>query len=229
MRKLLPMMTAVLLVAACGGDDEPSNPAGTGAAGAVAGMAGTGGVAGTAVSGMGGMAGTAASGMGGMAAGTAAGMGAGTAATGGPCDPYAASGAPRGTKDAVATLLRGPVGDSTMVGGCAFSSCHNSSGMASLDLDVPDIATALVNVPACQAEGFSRVTPGNPNMSWLWIKLVGPFDADGNVQNAATPKACPDTPMGTLGGAMPWTGGASIPLPDEQLFQICTWIEDGAM
>ena len=127
-------------------------------------------------------------------------------------------------------ILRGtPDPSDAMVGSCAFMSCHNSSGMATLNLDMPDIGASLVNVPACQAEGVNRVTPGNPAMSWLWVKLTGPFDVDGNVQNAAVPKACPDTTAGSLGGAMPWTGGASIPLPDDQLFQICTWIEDGAL
>lgn len=151
-----------------------------------------------------------------------------------PCDPYAASGAPRGTHDAVALILRGDGTPTNMAGSCAFSSCHTgSTPRATLDLTAnPNITTALVNVPSCQAAGMVRVLPGDPTMSWLWIKLTGPYNlTTGAITFPATPQNCAHTdPPGTLGGSMPWTGGGMpIPLGDAQLFQICSWIEDGGL
>lgn len=219
----------VLAVLGCGGDDSGGTPGGTGGLMPIGGAGGlTGGAGGTTG---GAVAGT---GTGGTVAGMAGagGMGGGTPPG---CDAYEAMapGTARGTYDSVAMLLRGPADMDPMTNGaCTFSSCHSTTAnKATLDLTAMlDITSVLVNVPSCQAEGLDRVEPGNPGMSWMWIKLAGPFDAgSGKVTFAATPKTCMSTTADApLGLAMPWTGGPSVPLLPDQMFQICSWIEDGA-
>ena len=67
-----------------------------------------------------------------------------------------------------------------------------------------------------------RFVPFDPSMSWLWIKLTGPYDPNtGAILFGATPQPCADTDPGTLGASMPWTGGGMpIPLGDDQLEQV---------
>jgi hypothetical protein len=166
---------------------------------------------------------------GGTMAGTA-GMG-GTGTTPG-CEVFEAMampGTPRGTHDTVAAILRGDGTPTNMFGSCAFSSCHQGAApRATLNLtEMPDITPVLVNVPSCQAEGLDRVEPGDPSKSWLWIKLAGPFDSSGAVTHSATPKTCAHTLPMTLGLGMPMTGGVPMWEP-ERLFQVCSWIADGA-
>ncbi len=149
-----------------------------------------------------------------------------------PCDSYEAMapGTPRGTHDVVGTILRGDGSPTNPMGSCAFSSCHSSAAKAMLDLTaMPDITTALVNVPACETADLVRVKPMDPLASWLWIKLVGPYDAEGNITYPATPQNCSGATPGTLGILMPWSPGAPVLLLPAQLFQICSWIQDGAL
>jgi hypothetical protein len=111
-------------------------------------------------------------------------------------------------------------------------SCHNNTAKAMLDFTaMPDLTALLVNVPACEAQGMVRVKPGDPVNSWLWIKLVGPDDASGNITHAATPQNCSGATPGTTGVLMPWGAKTSDPktmLAPAQLFTICSWITDGA-
>lgn len=229
MRASLLMLSVLLLtVVGCGGDDGSGGQAGT-TIGGVGGVPATGGVGGAA----GTIAGT---GTGGTIAGTGI-AGMGTGGTGMPattpdCAVFEAMapGTPRGTREAVGVILRGDGSATNPMGSCAFSSCHSSTAKAMLDVSVmPDFATTLVNVPACETPDLMRVKPGDPLASWLWIKLVGPADAEGNITYPATPQNCSGAPPGTLGILMPWSPGSPTSLLPAQLFQICTWIQDGAL
>lgn len=219
----------VLALSGCGGDD-----AGTAGPGPLTPISG-GTTAGTMVAlGSTGGAMVGAGATGGAVAGMAGAGGMGGGSTTPDCSAYEmlAPGTPRGTHDAVATILRGTVDTADMdVGACAFTACHNSTAKATLNLTaMPDITPALVNVPACEAQGMVRVKPGDPLNSWLWIKLVGPADASGNITHTATPQNCSGATPGTLGVLMPWGAtSAETMLPPDRLFQICSWITDGAL
>ena len=235
MRVLAITVSALLLTAsACGGDDSGAGGQGgaitfTGGMGVVTtggiGVATTGGVGMTTTGGMGGVAGVAGTGTGGTMAGTSGGEPPS-------CDVYAAMapGTARGSHDIVAAMLRGDGSATNPLGACAFSSCHSDAANGMLNLTtMPDITTALVNVPACEAPALMRVKPMDPASSWLWIKLTGPADASGNITYATTPQACKGADAGTLGILMPWSPGSPASLEPTQLFQICSWIQDGAL
>lgn len=92
---------------------------------------------------------------------------------------------------------------------CASSSCHGSSKQAGLDLRDGAAYASLVNVDpdkaAAVSAGLKRVTPGNPDKSFLVVKL-------GTV------------PSG-MGSRMPQGGK---PLSSAQIQAIKDWISNGA-
>lgn len=57
---------------------------------------------------------------------------------------------------------------------CSYIRCHGGSvfGAALLFERDADFAKQLVNVPACQYDSMPRVTPFDPERSWLMIKLT---------------------------------------------------------
>jgi hypothetical protein len=101
-------------------------------------------------------------------------------------------------------------------GTCTDASCHSAVGRAGdlvLEADPSDaqfVYNQLVNVPAANfaasQEGLLRVEPGNPDGSFLLIKLHGPTPAQG----ARMPSGKP-------------------PLADSQLQLIHDWINQGAL
>jgi len=144
--------------------------------------------------------------------------------------------------------------EATIRNGCGTSSgtCHGGDGgNAMLDLGAVldegrPITDALVDVPACEYDFFDRVEPGDPDRSWLYVKLTQAHTEDGLLEftpDAAwdpglTPDAegnlpestCPLTDDGAIsfGYVMPRNPGAPSPLPDEDLDLIRRWILMGA-
>ena len=125
---------------------------------------------------------------------------------------------------------------------CAYERCHSGAilGGGLSFAPATDYASVLIGVPACEYERFSRVEPGSPERSWLFIKLTAEvrghddpyadyilFDPapDWN----ADERGCRDrTDDGTplFGQRMPLT--APNMLPEAELEAVRAWIEAGA-
>lgn len=89
---------------------------------------------------------------------------------------------------------------------CALAGCHSSgSASAGLSLAAGDSFGALVNVPSSQVPSLNRVTPNNPDSSYLVKKLRG----DADIQGARMPNGSP-------------------PLSAAELDRIVRWINAGA-
>ncbi len=115
---------------------------------------------------------------------------------------------------------------------CSLSSaCHASRGRAGLTYEgLMDFTEPLVGVPSCQYPPMPRVDPGNPDNSWLMIKIDGMYDADGNIE--FTPEAGFTPPTGdpdceTFGTVMP-QNATPIPLPMREVTMFRDWIAAGA-
>jgi hypothetical protein len=136
---------------------------------------------------------------------------------------------PRGTYEDVSLIFGGPE-QGAAIGSCSASSCHGGSrARAELDFKQgPDLITVLVNVPACENPDMMRVTPGNPDESWLWVKLTHPITdtASGLIDYPGTPADCTGVING-FGTRMPFQAPYSG-LSEDKLHLIKTWIEDGA-
>jgi hypothetical protein len=87
--------------------------------------------------------------------------------------------------------------------GCTNSSCHGSARMAGLDLRSGASYASLVNVRAT-SENLVRVVPGDPDGSYLVIKVEG---------------------RQSVGARMPQTGS---PLDTIDLTNLRNWIAQGA-
>jgi mono/diheme cytochrome c family protein len=81
--------------------------------------------------------------------------------------------------------------------------CHGDGGNAGLDLRSGQSYTNLVGIKATESD-LSRIEPGEPMNSWLYLKLTGQQD------------------VGTM---MPPTGFLDADLTD----LVRTWIEEGAL
>jgi hypothetical protein len=88
--------------------------------------------------------------------------------------------------------------------GCTSSGCHGSASLGGLDLRPGSAYTALVGVPA-RAEPIQRVIPGNPQGSYLIIRVEG---------------------RQTVGSRMPLGGMA---LDNIDLTNLRNWIQRGAL
>lgn len=117
---------------------------------------------------------------------------------------------------------------------CTFTtSCHGGSrGQASLlFMGVDDLTTELNGVPSCQYDAMPRVDPGNPDNSWMMVKIDGMRDASNMVVFTPDPGWTPDTsdPLcpgdGNFGLGMPF---GAPPLPDNEIEMIRQWIANGA-
>ena len=125
---------------------------------------------------------------------------------------------------------------------CSYARCHSGS-LVGGSLQFPlqgDYASALVDIPSCQYPDLPRVAPGDPERSWLMIKLtaqVRPKDdplADYILFEPetgwdASKRGCRDEePDGKplFGQRMPLT--APNLLPDAELAAIREWIREGA-
>lgn len=139
---------------------------------------------------------------------------------------------------------------------CAFSSsCHggDSDGEAMLNFaalldDDQPITDALVGVESCEYSFLPRVDPGNPEGSWLYIKLTAP-QVDNLIQFTPDPEWDPglerrengDYPLSTcplverdnqdeiiFGAPMPLNKHPR-PLAAAKIEMIRQWIEMGAL
>ena len=97
---------------------------------------------------------------------------------------------------------------------CALSGCHTGPNPQNgLDLTMGGATDNLVNVPATWDANFLRVEAGNPDDSYLYMKLIG----DPRIQGEPMPKC------------QPQPGCAWIALPADELTAIFDWINgDGA-
>lgn len=135
--------------------------------------------------------------------------------------------------------------------GSTSSSCHGGvRGSARLNFQLladteRPYTDALVGVEACEYDFMPRVDPGNPDNSWLMIKISGPHDAEGlltftpdpgwdsgltpRMDGSFPPSQCPLVEDGelTFGSVMPESGGEIFLEPAEiTLFR--EWILAGA-
>lgn len=125
---------------------------------------------------------------------------------------------------------------------CAYQRCHAPpilGGGLSFAKDV-DFHAQLVGVTACEYERMKRVEPGDPERSWLMVKLTAearklgepyptfiyfdpPPDWDPNERGCRS-QTSDGAPL--FGQRMPAT--APNMLPPEEIETIRRWIEDGA-
>lgn len=89
---------------------------------------------------------------------------------------------------------------------CALSGCHAPPApQLGQDLSPGSSYTSLVNVSSVERPELYRITPGDPNGSYLYMKIT--------------------EASGILGSRMPQ---GAAPLPPDAILAIRTWIEDGA-
>lgn len=137
--------------------------------------------------------------------------------------------------------------------GSSSPSCHGGTGRGGARLnfrtameDGLPFTDVLVDVEACQYDLMSRVTPGDPDASWLMIKLAHDFDADGNIAFTPDPawdpmlatnadgslraSICPLVSMGelTFGAIMPQNISRPAPLSEAEVTLFREWILIGA-
>lgn len=141
-----------------------------------------------------------------------------------------AGGQPASGYAAVSAILGGT--EQAGSGSCAFAAtCHGGTGAGKAQLNFKagaDLHEVLVNVPACENDAMMRVTPGDPEHSWLWLKLTAEImdDGTGRIVHDGTPSACSGVSLG-FGTRMPKVPGYAK-LADDKLAVIRAWIEDGA-
>jgi len=99
------------------------------------------------------------------------------------------------------------VNDEVLLPSCGFSACHGSgAGSAGLKLTADESYQELVDVPSEQVPSVRRVVPGDPDSSYLMMKLL---NSDGIVDEGMPPPA----------------GGLS----DKKIRSVRAWIAAGAM
>jgi hypothetical protein len=137
---------------------------------------------------------------------------------------------------------------------CSFSSsCHGGRGRGEARLNfaavtnVGEPVTDLLNgVLSCEYDRMPRIDPGNPDNSWLWIKLTAETDDEGFIlfepdddwehgleedeDGLLERSTCPLTEEGVLsfGLSMPRNLEEPAPLADEEIEMIRQWIVLGA-
>jgi hypothetical protein len=135
-----------------------------------------------------------------------------------PKPPDAGSGEPAAARGACDSSFRAVARMIFEQGGCTAATCHTTPGpdtpAAGLDLTEEDALAGLIRVPARAAlvQPLVRVTPGDPQASFLWLKL------------AAAEPGGPGLPEGG-GGPMPL---GRAPLPAASLAALGAWIRAGA-
>lgn len=137
---------------------------------------------------------------------------------------------------------------------CNFNRCHGGDRRpAGAEMHFEElieegrpITELLVDVPSCEYELMPRIDPGNPDNSWLMIKLEGPYDEEGYVQFEPAPEWEPDLTEGlpgqlrdsicpfvddgvlSFGLLMPRDVFGPLPLPPEEIALFREWIRLGA-
>ncbi|HKU37586.1 MAG TPA: hypothetical protein VJR89_05545 [Polyangiales bacterium] len=123
---------------------------------------------------------------------------------------------------------------------CAKQVCHGDMVMnARLSFMTGDLRGVLVDVPACEYDRMPRVAAGDPNHSWLMIKLAGPqrfvqyldfLDFMPDVDWTPAVAEC----SGSLPDGRPWFGtrmppvDSTQPLDPNEVELVRRWIELGA-
>jgi len=117
---------------------------------------------------------------------------------------------------------------------CTFSNvCHGDpAGKADLNFMAAagDITTVLNDVPACQYDLMPRVDPGNPDNSWLMVKLDWMHDAEGVLQFTPADdwmSSATDPDCESFGRIMP-LNAMPTPLPTSEVELFREWIRIGA-
>jgi hypothetical protein len=126
-----------------------------------------------------------------------------------------------------------------VVTSCSFIRCHDPTlppgGAGLIFQNGADIRLPLVGVTSCEYDAMNRVEAGEPENSWLMVKLTAPRDASYEIQFTATKKYTPHTECGTPVGAdgmptfgfgMPATGQFQLDAADIDAFR--QWIAAGA-
>lgn len=121
-------------------------------------------------------------------------------------------------------------GPDTAPGSCAVASCHGAAAEAGLNLKSDaDLATLLVGVPACEAPNFKLVEPGDPERSWLWIKLTAPMSSNITGDLKTDPSwGEPGKNCGGNGFGKRMPRVSPYTLSADELAKIRAWIEAGA-
>ena len=122
---------------------------------------------------------------------------------------------------------------------CAREVCHGFMvANAHMDLMRDGFRAALVNVPSCEYDRMLRVKPGDPEHSWMMIKLSGPVRfrqyAD-FIDIQPEPGWTPTTPecSGSFDDGAPWFGTRMPPadttvVTTDDVATIREWIAAGA-
>ncbi len=116
---------------------------------------------------------------------------------------------------------------------CSLSSvCHADRGKAGLTFEgVTDITEPLNGVASCQYPPMPRVDPGDPENSWIIVKLDGMYDdAEGDIEFTPEPGFTPptgDPDCETFGTVMP-SNATPTPLPMREVTMFREWIRMGA-
>jgi hypothetical protein len=119
-------------------------------------------------------------------------------------------------------------------GTCSIASCHGdpaAEGIASAGLNLKksaDLTELLVGKKSCEAPALNLVEPGDPDKSWLYIKLTGATktgskDLEPDPSWGEPGEDCEEATG--FGKRMPETGAA---LSAAQVETIKQWILDGA-
>ncbi|MEZ4699596.1 MAG: hypothetical protein R2834_04645 [Rhodothermales bacterium] len=88
---------------------------------------------------------------------------------------------------------------------CALSGCHaGASPQQGMNLSAGQAYANIVNVPSNENPQMNRITPNDPDNSYLFLKISGT-----NISGSRMP----------LGGS---------PLSDDKIAMVREWIEDGA-
>jgi hypothetical protein len=131
--------------------------------------------------------------------------------------------------------------DAIITRSCARQVCHGFMvANAQMDLMMPaGFRAALVDVPACEYDRMARVKPGDPEHSWIMIKLDGPvrfrqyadfIDFKPDPDWHASIPACTgqfDDGSAWFGTRMP-PADTSQPPSAQEIETIRAWIEAGA-
>ncbi|HEX5658306.1 MAG TPA: hypothetical protein VFX59_13985 [Polyangiales bacterium] len=116
------------------------------------------------------------------------------------------------------------------VGACAIGSCHGTSAQGDLQLAAAtNLRELLVGVKACEAPSLNLVEPGDPDKSWLWIKLTAEYGSGGKLKSESSWGAsgnCATNPGVGFGNRMP---DVSPPTWTQANLDIVeSWIKGGA-
>lgn len=129
--------------------------------------------------------------------------------------------------------------EQTVMQSCAFFRCHGGTAVIGANLSLNDgqsLLRALVNIPSCEYPLMMRVRPGDPDHSWIMVKLRAPVADTQSEAIEFTPDSSwdgralcryPSADGGSgFGLRMPATG--QFQLDPAGIEAIRAWIEAGA-